>query len=64
MDIKQYRQKIGLTQAQLADAAKVSRVAIFRYESGKRIPPPPIAQRIAAVLGFDWTAFYQDKPAH
>lgn len=51
MDIKKIRQQIGMSQEELAQAANVSRVAITRYEAGKRVPNIEIAARIAKALG-------------
>ena len=40
-----------MSQEELAQASGVSRVAIARYESGKRTPSISIAARIAKALG-------------
>lgn len=61
MDLKAKRKAAGMTRKQLADAARVSMMTIYRYENAMRIPEVGAAKRIAAVLGFDWTKFYQDK---
>lgn len=58
------RKEHNLTQAELAKQVGTTQEVISRIETGKRYPSPFLAQRIASVLGFDWTAFYQDKPAH
>lgn len=50
MDIKSARIRAGMSQEALAQAARVSRVAIARYESGERVPNIIIAARIAAAL--------------
>jgi len=39
MDLKRVREKLGLTQQQLADALQTTRVSVARYEAGmRRIP--------------------------
>ena len=44
------RQALGLTQAQLAEAAGVGRRQIRRYEAGDAQPPLLVAARIARAL--------------
>ena len=35
---------------------------MYNYiESGKRRPSPELAQKIAKVLKFDWTKFYEEQ---
>lgn len=41
--------------------ASISESMYSLIENGKRRPSVEAAKRIAAVLGFDWTKFYQDK---
>ncbi len=50
-NIKERREALHMTQEDLAQAAKVTRVSIARYEAGERIPSVDIAARIAAALG-------------
>lgn len=50
MDIKSARIRANMSQEALAQAARVSRVAIARYESGERVPNIIIAARIAEAL--------------
>ena len=38
----------------------VSQPAYSNIENGRRRPSPEVAQRIAKVLGFDWTLFFVD----
>lgn len=53
----------GMTQAQIANATGISKPSYCRIETGKSTPRPATAKRIASVLGFDWTRFYQDAGA-
>lgn len=48
--IRNLRQAKGLTQEELAEASKVSRVSIGFYERENRVPPVDIALAIAKVL--------------
>lgn len=33
-----------------------------KIERGEKNPSVDVAKKIAAVLGFDWTHFYEDQP--
>lgn len=49
--IKKLRTEKGLKQSDLAEKAKISRVAVGNYERNERQPTIDIASRIAAALG-------------
>ena len=57
--LKNARVKKGMTQAALSALAGVDVTAIGKYENGKRRPSPEVAQKIASVLGFSWTRFFE-----
>ena len=57
--LKQIRNDKGMTQNEVAEKAGVSRATYTKYENGTREPHPITAQKIAFVLGFNWTRFYQ-----
>lgn len=57
--LKEKRELAGLTQQELADAVHVDRSTIAKIESGGS-PSIPTAKKIASVLGFSWTLFYED----
>ena len=57
----QKRKERKLTQAELAQMVGCSQRAIAGYELEERKPSVPMAQRIAAVLGFEWTRFYEEE---
>lgn len=59
IDLKAIRIERGLTMKQVAEQANVCESYISRIENGKQSMPVPTAKRIAAVLGFDWTKFYE-----
>lgn len=48
--MKYCREKLGLTQAQLADIVGLSQETISQYENGTRIPNVITAKKIASVL--------------
>lgn len=48
-----FRNRVGLSQAKLADRAGVDHSLISRYESGERQPTRPTVERIALALGLD-----------
>lgn len=53
-----YRNRHGkLTQEKVATLANVDRSYYTKIENGV-IPSVKVAKRIAAVLGFDWTLFF------
>ena len=51
--IKEKRKQLGLTQQQLGDLVKVTKVSICCYESGARTPNLDTLIDIADVLGVD-----------
>ena len=59
MDLKSYRKAKGLRQTDLAHAACISHSFLVKIENGERRPSVRVARRIAKVLGFDWTLFFE-----
>jgi len=57
------RCKNKMSQQEVADAAKISQSYYAGIETGIRGKPlgVPVAKAIAAVLGFDWTRFYEEE---
>jgi len=51
----------GRTQAQIAKAAGITQQMYSFIELGERRPSVEVAKKIASVLGFDWTRFYEDE---
>ena len=49
--IKEKREKLGLTQQELAEKLFVSRQTVCRWENGSRCPDLVMAKKIALVLG-------------
>jgi len=60
MDLKIEREKKRLTQQQLAELVGVDRTLISKIESGAATPSITTAKKIAAVLGLNWTRFFED----
>lgn len=54
-----YRKSLNLTQEAVAKQCGFTRAYYTMIERGMRIPKPPNAKKIANVLGFDWTLFYE-----
>ena len=50
------RQKLGLSQAQLAASVGVGTVTVKGWESGSQVPRPANRERLAEVLGDDVNA--------
>ena len=55
------RAEKNLTLKQVADAANVSESYCSLIERGVCSPSVKTAKRIAEVLGFDWTMFFEDN---
>lgn len=51
----------GMSQNDVAVQAGIHRVTYGQFETGRRNPSVPTAQRIAKVLDFDWTIFFTDN---
>ena len=63
MWLKEIRETHEMSQAAVAKAAGISQQYYQFIESGARGKklPVPTAKAISAVLGFDWTKFYEDE---
>ena len=46
----------------VAEAIGIAQSTYFSIEHGVRRPSVPMAKRIAAALGFEWTRFFEDAP--
>ena len=58
--LKKVREKMGLTQHEVAKAAGISQSYYAAVEIGTRNVPVHTAKKIAMTLGFEWTDFYKD----
>lgn len=63
--LSEIRVKSGKSQQKVADESGISQSYYAEIELGIRGKPlaVPIAKKIAAVLEFDWTRFYEDDCA-
>lgn len=55
-----YRQREGMSQAELAEASEVTRPNMSRYERGVKQPGMTTARRIAKALGVSVDALFPD----
>ena len=61
MELKALREALDLTMKQVGDRCGISESHYCLIERGQRRPSPEVAKRIAAVLGFEWTRFFEDE---
>lgn len=52
-----------IPQNQIASATGITQQMYSWIERGERNPSVEVAKKIAAVLGFDWTLFFEDDEA-
>lgn len=57
--LKEYRLKAGYTQEKLSQKSGISQNYYSMIETNERDIRVPTAKKIAEVLGFDWTKFYE-----
>lgn len=55
------RKKANFTQREVGKLSGISESYYSMIESGDRKPTVKTAKKIAAVLGFDWTLFFEDE---
>ena len=55
------RKEKGLSQVQVSEAVGISQPSYCNIENGERGIAVETAKKIANVLGFDWTRFYEDE---
>ncbi len=58
--LEKIRKEKRLSGREVAQAAKVSQQFYWMVEKGQRRPSVDVAKRIAAVLGFEWTRFFEE----
>lgn len=64
MNLREKRTEKGLTMREVAVGCGMNTSSYCDIERGRRSTKPDKAKKIAAVLGFDWTEFYEDpEPA-
>ena len=55
------REEISMTQEELATTTGVTRQMISAIERDAARPSVELAKKIAAILGIDWTRFYDEE---
>lgn len=58
--LKETRIACAMTGEEVGAAADITQQHYNFIENGKRRPSVEVAKRIAEVLGFEWTRFYED----
>lgn len=58
--IKEARKNKGMTGEMVSKQADISIQHYNFIENGKRRPSVAVAKRIATVLGFEWTQFFEE----
>jgi ribosome-binding protein aMBF1 (putative translation factor) len=51
--VRELRQSLGWSQAELARAARMTQSAVARFEAGGTVPTIPVLERLARALGAD-----------
>lgn len=59
--LQELRDKAGATQKEVAELLQITQQHYSYIETGVRRPSPQLAKKIAELLGFDWTRFYDDS---
>lgn len=59
--LKNARNEAGMTQLQVGEEAGITQQHYNFIETGARRPSVETAKKIAAVLGFPWTRFFEDE---
>lgn len=60
IELRKLRTTAGMTQETLATECGVQRTTISMIESGENKPSVDLAKKIAKVLNFDWTQFFEE----
>lgn len=60
--LKNKRLKLGMSQQDIADGTNIDRSYYTKIENGLR-PSVDVGQKIAKLLGFDWTIFFDNDCA-
>lgn len=59
--LKDFRLAKNMTQSQVAKLVGISRSYYTNIELGIKTPAVPVAKKIAEILCFDWTYFFNIK---
>jgi transcriptional regulator with XRE-family HTH domain len=58
--LRKARKEKNFTQQYVAEKCGIAANYYSYIETGERRPSVAVAKKIAALFGFDWTAFYKD----
>ena len=58
MTLRQFREKKGLTQAELGNRVGLKQTTISQYENGSRTPTLAMAKKLSDVLGISLDDFF------
>jgi ribosome-binding protein aMBF1 (putative translation factor) len=61
--VRQLRERLGWSQARLAQAAGMTQSAIARFEAGGTVPTLPVLERLARALDADLTVHLRPRHA-
>ncbi len=61
MNLIEERKRANFTQREVGRLSSISESYYSMIESGERKPTVKTAKKIAAVLGCDWTLFFEDE---
>ena len=61
--LKDIRESQHISQLEIAEQANISQPSYSNIEMGRRNPSVEAAKKIADVLGFPWTRFYEEDAA-
>ena len=61
MNLIEERKRANFTQREVGELSGISESYYSMIESGGRKPTVKTAKKIAAVLGFDWTLFFEEE---
>lgn len=59
--LEEIRKDKKISQKSVAEAVGIRQPTYCNIEKGKRRPGVDVAKRIARVLGFNWTQFYESQ---
>lgn len=59
--LKSIRLAVGMSGTKVAELAGITQQHYSLIETGVRCPSVDVAKRIADVLGFEWTRFFEDE---
>ncbi len=59
--LRTLRNAKSISMRQVSSEAGISESYYSLIESGERRPSPEVAKKLAVLLGFDWTKFFEDS---